>query len=227
MRKRNSGLKSFCTGCIALLLSTGLASATTHTITNSGFTFSPSNVTIELGDTVRFTLTLDHNAVEVSQSTWNANGSTLLAGGFIRPYGGGIVVLTTTGTHYYVCSPHADGGMKGRITVNPVTDVGPTGDGTPDKFSLAQNYPNPFNPSTEIAFFIARSSLTLIAVYDGIGRRVKTLVSGDLAPGEYVATWDGSDERGAQAGSGPYFVRMTARNDEKDFFTVRRILLVR
>ncbi len=212
---------------IILSILTGVSQATTHSITNSGLNFSPPNLTIELGDTVRFTLSLDHNVVEVSQATWNANGNTLIAGGFIKPYGGGIVVITSTGTHYYVCSPHAAGGMKGRITVNPVTEVEPVTNRTPARFSLTQNYPNPFNPSTALAFSIARTSFTEIAVYDGIGRRVNTLISRELSPGDYSVMWDGTENDGSPVGSGPYYLRMTARNDEKDFFTVRKLLLVR
>jgi len=93
-------------------------SATKHTIVSSGFTFSPSSLSITLGDTVEFDLTSIHNAVEVSEATWNINGSTPLAGGFALGSGGGIVVLTTEGVHWYVCQPHSGSGMKGTITVS-------------------------------------------------------------------------------------------------------------
>jgi plastocyanin len=58
----------------------------THTILNSGFSFSPSTLTINLGDTVKFVLASIHNAREVSQTTWNANGTTS-NGGFETPFG--------------------------------------------------------------------------------------------------------------------------------------------
>jgi len=220
-------MKLFIATVIFLTLYACSLQATTHTITNSGFTFSPSSLTIELGDTVLFSIGGTHTVVEVSQTTWNANGNTQLPGGFSRGSGGGTVVITTTGVHYYVCGVHNLSGMKGTITVNPVTDVQPVSDRTPARFSLAQNYPNPFNPSTAIGFSITRTSFTEIAVYDGIGRRVKTLVSETLPAGEFSAVWDGSDDKGSPAGSGPYFIRMSARNDEKDYFAVRKILLVR
>ncbi len=220
-------MKPFIASTAVILLCACVGQATTHIVNNSGSTFSPSTLTIELGDTVLFSIASIHTVREVSQATWNANGNTQLPGGFSRPAGGGIVVITTEGLHYYVCSNHNISGMKGTITVNPVTDVEPVTDRTPAGFSLTRNYPNPFNPSTALAFSIARTSYTEIAVYDGIGRHVKTLVSREFSPGEYSVTWDGSDEDGAPAGSGPYFLRMSAQNDGKDFFTVRKLLLVR
>jgi plastocyanin len=113
---------------------------TTWTITNSGFTFSPSTITITVGDDVNFTLASVHDAVEVSQATWNLNGNTPLSGGFQTAFGGGTVLPAqlTVGTHYYVCEPHASMGMKGTIIVQAST-------GIEDDPSLADLsvYPNP------------------------------------------------------------------------------------
>lgn len=113
---------------------------TTWTIVNSSFTFSPASITITHGDDVSFVLETVHNAVEVSQATWNANGNTPLAGGFSVVFGGGLVssTLLTVGTHYYVCSPHASLGMKGIIIVNVATSVRET----QQQMSISV-YPNP------------------------------------------------------------------------------------
>ena len=96
---------------------------TTWTITNSGYSFTPDTITITYGDTVSFSLESIHNAVEVSQDTWDANGNTPLASGFSLPLGGGSVFpdLLSVGTHWYVCSPHASLGMKGVIIVEGAT----------------------------------------------------------------------------------------------------------
>lgn len=95
------------------------AFCTTWTVVNSGFAFSPATLTITDGDIVQFTLASNHNAREVSQTTWNANGNTALSGGFQTAFSGGTVTAAqlTVGTHYYVCSPHAGGGMKATIIV--------------------------------------------------------------------------------------------------------------
>ena len=54
------------------LATTSISFSTTHTITNSGFSFLPSSITINIGDTVKFVLESIHTAREVSQATWNA-----------------------------------------------------------------------------------------------------------------------------------------------------------
>lgn len=201
------------------------AGATIHVVVNAGNTFSPSSLTINLGDTVNFSINSLHTVIEVSEATWNANGSTPLPGGFSRPAGGGMVVITSTGVHYYVCDNHNFSGMKGTITVDPPTGVGD--EPAPRTFSLAPNYPNPFNPSTELRFTLARTADTEISVHDGIGRRIATLVSATLPAGEHAVSWDGSDAKGLPVGSGPYFVRMRAKSDAGEFQAARKVLLVR
>jgi plastocyanin len=109
-----------------LSLSISLTSfSTIWSITNSGTTFANNNISIIQGDSVNFILASMHNAIEVSKTTWDANGNTPLANGFQVPFGGGFLlpVQLTVGTHYYVCSPHASLGMKGIITVQAETGI--------------------------------------------------------------------------------------------------------
>jgi plastocyanin len=101
---------------------TAVSFSTTVTVTNSGTTFSPSTITIKEGDTVKFQISTSHNAIEVSQATWNANDNTALPG-FAVDFGGGLLTGLTAGTHYYVCAPHASLGMKGKIIVNASTGL--------------------------------------------------------------------------------------------------------
>lgn len=91
----------------------------THTVTNDGFTFSPSEITIRAGDSVQWQLENIHNVQEVTEATWNANGTTPKPDGFSAPLGGGTVQFNNPGTYWYVCTPHAAQGMKGRVIVNP------------------------------------------------------------------------------------------------------------
>lgn len=111
--------------------------ATVWTVSNSGNTYTPASITIAVGDTVQFNISNDHDAVEVSEATYNANAATPLSGGFALGFGGGSTV-PTLGTHWYVCSPHASMGMKGIIKVEQSSTI-------KDVFNTAtfEMFPNP------------------------------------------------------------------------------------
>lgn len=80
--------------------------------------FSPEDLTIAVGDCVSFIMSDTHNAVEVSQETYDSLGAEPLDGGFNVTFGETQdVYFGEAGTHYYVCQPHASGEMVGTITV--------------------------------------------------------------------------------------------------------------
>ena len=153
----------------------------------------------------------------MSEATWNANGTTS-NGGFDLPFGGGTVVLTQVGIHYYVCVPHASLGMKGTITVNPATGINTAGDMIPNNFILRQNYPNPFNPNTKIEYAIPRMSFVTLKIYNELGEEVTTLVNGIKPAGSYEVVFNGSD-----LVSGVYFYKMTAGG----FSSTKRFILLK
>lgn len=95
---------------------------TTYTVNTDGDTFDPSNFTINQGDRVVFNTSSDHPVLQVSQTTWNSNGSTPLSGGFSY-FSGGTYTATSPGTVYYICENHIDNGMKGVIFVNATTNL--------------------------------------------------------------------------------------------------------
>jgi plastocyanin len=92
-------------------------------VKNSGYTFSPGSLIVNVGDTVKFQLGSIHGVNQVSKSVYAANGNTLLAGGYQMAVGAlnGMHVFTSPDTFYYVCPPHAAGGMKGIIIVKKAT----------------------------------------------------------------------------------------------------------
>jgi plastocyanin len=155
-----------------LAFSTLKMSATTFTIVNSGFTFSPSTLTITLGDTVIFSIAGNHNSVEVSQATWNANGNTS-NGGYALGFGGGILIPTQVKTYYYVCQPHASMGMKGQIIVNSPTGI-PTVDSN-DKILKFQ--PNPVASKTTIHTGITDGKSNTFIIFDITGKEVFKMVN--------------------------------------------------
>lgn len=93
-----------------LMIAVGLniteVNSATWTVTNSGNSFTPSLITINLGDTVVFQIAGNHNVVEVTEATWNANGNTS-NGGFTLPFGGGTYVPNQVKTYYFVCQPES------------------------------------------------------------------------------------------------------------------------
>ena len=93
--------------------------AKTVVVATNGNTYSPSNVTATVADTIDFQLPAQHNAVEVSKAVWDANGS-VSNGGFIVPFGGGKIRITTIGTYYFSCEAHSGFGMKGILTITEV-----------------------------------------------------------------------------------------------------------
>ena len=181
---------------LALLMVSVATFSGNSLISNSGYTFSPSAVTISLGDSVTFQIAGIHNAVEVSQSTWSANGTTALTGGFSVAYGGGLVLPAqlTVGTHYYVCQAHASMGMKGTITVTNGTNGIIEASAPSAEISI---YPMPVKNEAEIKIN-ANGNLQgcVFVLYDAVGLEVSrtavpdgmqfNIQSASLANGVYV-----------------------------------------
>jgi hypothetical protein len=78
----------------------------------------------------------------------------------------------------------------------------------PEGFVLKQNYPNPFNPTTTISYQLPSSGFVTLAVYDQLGREVRTLAAQTQSAGVHVAVWDGRDANGKQVASGLYLYRL-------------------
>jgi plastocyanin len=93
-----------------------------QSISTVGFTFSPALLTVQASTDITVTIGGQHTMTEVSEATWNANGNTS-NGGFNFGPGTNTLNLTIPGTYYYVCSPHANMGMKGRIVVESSTGL--------------------------------------------------------------------------------------------------------
>ncbi|MHB8079405.1 MAG: MXAN_6640 family putative metalloprotease [Candidatus Krumholzibacteriia bacterium] len=95
----------------------------------------------------------------------------------------------------------------GSPTVVPVelTVTGP-----PPTFRLLGNRPNPFRRSTEVGFALAAPGRATVEIVDLQGRRVRTLLRGDLPAGPATVPWDGLDEAGRAVPSGPYLVRLSS-----------------
>ncbi len=93
----------------------------------------------------------------------------------------------------------------------------------PTNYVLDQNYPNPFNPTTQIAFSIPQEEHVTIAVFNILGERVATLLSGDLSAGSHLVTWNARNENGEMLPSGVYFYRLSTQN----FTAVKKMMLLK
>jgi plastocyanin len=189
------------------------ANGAEHTISNSGTTFSPADITINAGDVIVFSLSNMHNAVEVTKETFDANGTTLKDGGFSVAFGGGSVTFTNVGTYYYVCEPHASLGMKGVIRVvsgtSALQDVL-----TPQEINI---YPNPVNDRISIGYTLAHQSNVSIKLVNVAGAETMVLLDGLINAGYQTFGADLS----SQVAPGIYFVSIVC--DEGEF--VKKIIV--
>ncbi|MFZ0390486.1 MAG: FlgD immunoglobulin-like domain containing protein, partial [Calditrichia bacterium] len=93
----------------------------------------------------------------------------------------------------------------------------------PTVFAVQQNYPNPFNPTTEIQYSIPQDVKVEIGVYNSLGQKVKTLLSGNQKAGHYRISWDGTNDNGQRVASGIHFLRVKAGNN----VAVRKMMLLK
>lgn len=82
---------------------------------------------------------------------------------------------------------------------------------------LFPSQPNPLRASTRVRFAVAGRDAQPVHVdiYDVNGRHVRTLVDGELTPGEFEVTWDGRSQSGKRTAAGVYFVRLTTRDADR------------
>ncbi|MCD6441640.1 MAG: T9SS type A sorting domain-containing protein [Candidatus Marinimicrobia bacterium] len=93
----------------------------------------------------------------------------------------------------------------------------------PDRYVLHQNYPNPFNLETTIQYEVPEFGPVEIVIFNVLGKRVKTLASGNHPPGIYETHWNGTDSNGSPVPGGMYLCRMRARS----FILHKKILLMK
>ena len=88
-----------------------------------------------------------------------------------------------------------------------------------NEFTLNQNYPNPFNPSTAISYQLPAVSQIELSIYNILGQKVVTLVSGQQPAGSYKVEWDASGFV-----SGIYFFRLET---DKGFVQSKKLILLK
>lgn len=99
-----------------------------------------------------------------------------------------------------------------------VTSIETKTSATPGEFCLSQNHPNPFNPLTMINYQLPMISAVDISIYNLLGQKVATLVSGRQQTGYHRVEWNASGFP-----NGFYYYRIQAG----DFRDVKKMILLR
>ena len=172
-------------GALALSVCAFQVSAqTTHAVENNGFTWSPSDITIDQGDTVEWTNTGGSHNVNGTQATFPDNPES-----FGNSVGSGWVYSFTfniPGVYNYQCDPHASLGMTGTVTVVATTSV----DEIQPEATVAV-YPQPASEYIVFDFQAINSTGNQLVVFDLKGREVVSFQ--DVTVGETrvaVSDWE-------------------------------------
>ena len=83
------------------------------------------------------------------------------------------------------------------------------------ELEMKQNYPNPFNLSTTIQYGLDNDSHIRLDIYDIKGKLISTLQDKNQTQGWHSVTWNGTNQSGEVAPSGPYISRVTSDNQVK------------
>ena len=93
----------------------------------------------------------------------------------------------------------------------------------PDNFFLFNNYPNPFNPSTIISYNLPIDSHVNIAIFDVLGRKVKTLTDQYMKVGKHLIQWNGVNDQGKLVAGGVYIYKIQSG----DYKESKKMILVK
>ena len=88
-----------------------------------------------------------------------------------------------------------------------------------EEFFLSQNYPNPFNPLTTIKYQLSAFSEIELSIYNLLGQRVATLISGNQPAGNYEVEWNA-----AGFASGVYLYKLTT---DEGFVQSKKLILLK
>ena len=106
----------------------------------------------------------------------------------------------------YLCDQDGEIYKIVRAAVTGVTPGPGAGPGSSSRRLFVE--PVPFRAELRIVVRTARPEYLRVDVFDVRGRRVRTILSGDVSPGERTLVWDGRTPSGTEAPAGIYFVRL-------------------
>ncbi len=71
-------------------------------------------------------------------------------------------------------------------------------------------YPNPIRDQATITYYISKTTVVELSIFDVQGRLVKNIVSGTQQPGTYTTYWTGRDDCNQSVSAGIYFCKLSA-----------------
>ena len=174
--------------------------ATSYTVTISGFSYSPATLTVSVGDVVTIAASGAHPLAEVSQTTWNANGTATLSTGFGTKTSSYTFTITSASDIYYVCTNHVTMGMKGMITVSSVGVKEQA-----NQISGISVFPNPAKNQFSVKFNSSENGNVTAKLYSICGQEIESLtVNKEFFVGTTTLNFDLQN----QIPAGVYFVQL-------------------
>ncbi|MEN8006388.1 MAG: plastocyanin/azurin family copper-binding protein [Candidatus Krumholzibacteriota bacterium] len=197
---------------LSMILVSSFAGAVTHTVNQDGLTFSPAEITIEIGDTVEWIWSGGSHTVTSGTNLSDPEVGML----FDEALSSGNPTVSHTfiqvGSQDYFCRPHLNFGMTGTVIITAASPVNETPART--AIRLLPNVPNPFNPTTRITFELpadrAGSMEVGLRIFDLRGRLVRNLLEETVNTDRRTVVWDGRDGRGTAVPAGVYVYRLAA-----------------
>lgn len=147
-----------------LLAATIVSAQSKHTITASGTTFTPNNLTINQGDTVVFDNVSGFHNVNGTQATFPTNPASFGNSPASAPWTY-TFVFTVAGNYAYMCDVHG-ANMSGAISVQPATSVAEL-----QKETEVKVFPN---PTADYFSIDAKQTIKSVSLINITGQLVKT-----------------------------------------------------
>ena len=161
--------------------------------------------------------------------------STLMAGGpFSIPVDGEVEVAfaLVAGETIEELNTHADAAQQlwddeiNGLSPNPVSNEDP-GVAPSFAFALEEPYPNPVRNEAVFQYEVPSSGSVALAIYDILGREVRTLVDESVRAGKHTITWDARDNQGRALASGMYLVTLTSPTEGGVKTETRKMVVLR
>jgi hypothetical protein len=90
-----------------------------------------------------------------------------------------------------------------------------------------RTYGNEAKPRTGISFSVPRGgAIVRVEILDYVGQSVRLLQDGPVEEGQYVATWDGNDDKGNPSPNGVYHVQLEMISETEHVLEDSKVLFV-